>query len=121
MLAFNISAAFLYAKSIILFTSSSIIAAVSSEYSLLCAKSLPKNTSSWFWPNVIVPTLSLIPYFVTMFLAILVALSISLLAPVDISSNTSFSDTLPPSSDIIFSIISVLDINDLSSVGLYIV
>ena len=67
------------------------------------------------------PTLSLIPYFVTIFLAIFVARSISLLAPVDISSNTNFSDTLPPNSETIFSIISVLDIKDLSSVGLYIV
>ena len=101
--------------------SSSIIAAVSSEYSLLCAKSLPKNTSSCVEPSIIAPTRSLIPYFVTILLAILVALSISLLAPVEISFKINFSATLPPSKDTIFSSISVFDIKDLSSVGRYIV
>ena len=55
-------------------------------------------------------TTSLIPYTVTIFLAISVATSISLLAPVEISSNTSFSAALPPSNAINFSCISVLDI-----------
>ena len=87
------------------------------EYVFSCAKSLPKNTSFWSEPKVIVPTLWLIPYFVTIEFAIFVALSISLLAPVDISSNINSSEALPPNSDIICSIISVLDINDLSSVG----
>ena len=105
----------------ILFTSSSIIPAVSSEYSFACAKSLPKKTSSCPEPNVMVPILSLIPYFVTMFLAILVALSISLLAPVEISSKISFSAALPPSKDTMVSSISDFDIKFLSSVGRYIV
>ena len=46
ILLLNIVFALLYASSIILFTSSSIFAAVSSLKFLVCAKSLPKNTSS---------------------------------------------------------------------------
>ena len=44
-----------------------------------------------------------------------------MLAPVEISFSINASATLPPRSDTIFSSISVFDINDLSSVGLYIV
>ena len=70
---------------------------------------------------MIAPTLSLIPYLVTIFLAICDALSISLLAPVEISFKIKASETLPPSKETICSSIAVLDIKDLSSVGLYIV
>ena len=47
---------------------------------------------------------------IVLILAILVATSMSLLAPVDISSNTNFSAALPPSKAINFSCISVLEI-----------
>ena len=107
--------------SLIFLISSSIIAAVSSEYVFSCAKSLPKNTSCDSEPYVTVPNLSFIPYLVIIDFAIAVALSISLLAPVEISFITISSATLPPNSEIICSSISVFEINDLSSDGLYIV
>ena len=56
------------------------------------------------------PTISLIPYIVTISVAILVATSISLLAPVEISFKANFSAALPPNSAINFSCISCLDI-----------
>ena len=55
------------------------------------------------------PILSLIPYIVTIFFAISVATSKSLLAPVETSFSINFSDALPPRSAISFSSISVLD------------
>ena len=51
----SISLAAAYALSIIDFTSISILAAVSSLKFLVCVQSLPKKTSSWPEPNVIVP------------------------------------------------------------------
>ena len=56
------------------------------------------------------PIISFIPYFTIMSFAICVATSMSLLAPVDISSNATFSAALPPSNAISFSSISVFDI-----------
>ena len=64
--------------------------------------SLPKNTS-WSSPKEMVPTLSLIPYSVTIALAILDTRSISFLAPVEISPSTRDSATRPPSKETIMS------------------
>ena len=69
---------------------------------------LPRNTSSSLSPYTIGPIFSLIPYLVTIALAIFVTLSKSFDAPVDISSIINSSATLPPSAIIIVSNISFL-------------
>ena len=58
---------------------------------------MPKNIASSLFPKDIVPSLSLIPQLITIFLAIDVSLSISLLAPVDIELKVTSSAILPPS------------------------
>ena len=102
MCASIISCALLYAISIILFTSAPITSSIFS----------PKILFSYgsFCFKHIGPTVSLIPYTVTISFAISVATSISLLAPVEISFSAIFSAALPPKSAISFSSISVFDI-----------
>ena len=91
-----------YASSIKDLTSAPILSPISSPKTNISFCSFP-------WKSI-GPKLSLIPYLVTISLAIFVATSISLLAPVEISSRTNFSAALPPSNATNFSFISVLEI-----------
>ena len=67
--------------------------------------------------NDIGPSLSLIPYFVTIDLAMLLACWISPDAPVDMSSRNIFSAIRPPRAETIRSNISLLELKVLSSSG----
>ena len=84
-------------------TSSSICAATCSEYGLACAIERPMKISSWPDSNEIEPSLSLMPYTVTILRAICEARWMSFDAPVEMSPSISFSATRPPSSETICS------------------